>query len=79
MSEQRPIRDIAHEQFHDDEEFVDGLIEPRCRSRLRGASNGLLEIAMGVGVIELNDFDAAEVVVVAGKLAIAGTAWERRF
>lgn len=79
MSEQSPIRDITHEQFHDDEEFVYGLIKPRCRSRLGGTSNGLLEITMCLGVIELNDFDAAEVVVVASELAVASTAWERRF
>lgn len=79
MSEQSPIWDITHEQFHDDEELVYGLIKPRCRSRLRGASNGLLEITMGLGVVELNDFDAAEVVVVASELAVASTAWERRF
>jgi hypothetical protein len=72
VPEEPAVRNVAHQQLDDNEELVYGLVESRGESRGGGAADGLLEVGVGGAVVELHDLDAAEVVVVARKLGVAG-------
>ena len=53
------------------------LIESRGSLRSGSAPNGLPQVGMSFGVIELDGFDTAKVIMVASKLRVARRSWER--
>ena len=79
MSEQAAVRDITHQKFDHGKELVNRLIEPRGSFCRRSTPNGLPQVCMGFGVVELNSLDASEVIVVTSKLRVARGGWERSF
>lgn len=71
VPEEPAVGDVAHEQLDDDEGLVHGLEEAR-RGLGRGrAPDGLLQVRVRVGVVELHGLDAPEVVVVPRELRVA--------
>ena len=56
-----------------------GLPEARRDPGLGRAADGLLQVCVGDGVVELDGLDAAEVVVVASVLGVRGGRRECRF
>lgn len=77
MSEQAAFRDITHKEFDHRRELVNRLIESRGSLRGRGTPNGLPQVGMRLGVIELDGFDPAKIIVITGKLGVARRCWER--
>lgn len=72
MSESTAIGDFAHQQVNHDRQFVHSLVEPRsCLDRGR-TSNGLLQIVVCRGIVQLHGLDTAEIVVIPSKLRICG-------
>ena len=64
MPEQAAVGDIAHQEFNYRRELVNCLIEPRGSLCRRSASDGLPQVRVGLGVVELNGLDASEVIMV---------------
>lgn len=71
MSEQAAVRDITHKELNHRGELMNRLIKSRGGLRRRGASDGLPQVCMGLGVIKLDGFDTAEIIVVTSKLRVA--------
>lgn len=76
MSEETPFRNISHQQLDDDEEFVHGLEEAWSSSCRRRPPDGLLQICVRSGVVQLNSLYATKVVVEPCKLRIGGRSRE---
>ena len=70
MSEEAAFGYIAHQQFHDNRQFVHGLVEARRGLRRRRATNRLLQVRGRCCVVELNRLNPAKIVVVAGMLRV---------
>jgi hypothetical protein len=72
MPEESPIRNVSHQKFHHDRELVDCLVEAGCSRRWRSTTNGLLQVRVCCGIVELYSSDAAEEIMVAGMLRVTG-------
>lgn len=79
MPKETAFWDIAHQQLNDDKQLVNGLVESRCRFCGGSTTNGLLEVSMGVTVVELYGLDTTQVVVITSKLGVPCREWERSF
>ena len=77
MSEEAAVRDITHEEFNHRGELMNRLIKSWGGFGRRGASDGLPQVCMGLGVIKLDGFDTAKIIVVTSKLRIARRGRER--
>ncbi len=53
LSKDTPLRNITHQQFDDHEELVYSLVEARSDGRGRCSTNGMLEMSVGFGIVEL--------------------------
>lgn len=72
VPERLALRDLAHQQLNQHAQLRRRLQEPRCDLGLGRAPDGLLEVAVGLGVVELDGPDPADVVAPPGELPVAG-------
>jgi hypothetical protein len=78
MPEEAAFGNIAHEKLYHHKQFVYGLVEARCKFRRRRAADGLLQVGVRRGIVELHSLDATKVVVIAGVLRVGGGSGEIR-
>ena len=75
LEEDLPLWDVTQQQLHRDAELEHGVPESLGRVLWR-LPQGLHEVLVGLGVLQLDGLDAAEVVQVAGPLVVAGALGE---
>jgi len=71
VSEEASVRNISHEKLNHHEELVNLLVESRGEFGRRSASNGLLQIGMRFGIVELHRLDPSKIVVISCELVVA--------
>jgi hypothetical protein len=79
VPEQRPIRNVTHKELDNHEVLVHRLVEAWSGLWRGSASDRLLEIGVGVGIVELYGLDTAKIVVVTRELSVTRGSGECRF
>ena len=70
VPEEASLRNVAHEQLHNNEELVHGLEEAWGGLGRGRAPDCLLQVRVRRGVIELHGLDATQIVMVSSKLGV---------
>ena len=76
MPEQAAVWNVPHKEFNHNRELVDRLIKTRGDLRGGCTPNGLPQVRVGVGVVELDCLDTPEVIMITSKLRVACRSWE---
>jgi hypothetical protein len=77
VREDLPVRDLAHQQLNNDEQFLDSDSETGG-SHFRALPEALNETGLSLGVLKLYSLDLSDVVQVPGILVVRALLWEGR-